>query len=119
MIQRQLTQFASVLEDAQKQYAELKGQELTDFMKPPMKSVEDMLAVINRQNDMFDNFRARSELFLALDLVLFIKTDRLTLVPGQKLFHAMSTALVPLEVCRLCHIDTRPTLLANTSTGCR
>ncbi|KAH7349632.1 NACHT and TPR domain-containing protein [Plectosphaerella cucumerina] len=75
MIQRQVSQFASVLEDAQKQYAELRGQELTDFMKPPMKSVEDMLAVINRQNNDFDNFRSRR----------------------QKLFHAMSVALVPLE----------------------
>lgn len=66
MIQRQLSQFASVLEDAQKQYAELRGQELTDFMKPPMKSVEDMLAVINRQNNDFDNFRSRRKFNIPL-----------------------------------------------------
>lgn len=59
MIKRQLTQFAAVLEDAQKQYAELRGEELTDFMHPPMKSVQDLLGVIGRQNDQFENFRKR------------------------------------------------------------
>ncbi|KAL2751840.1 hypothetical protein ACRALDRAFT_2030508 [Sodiomyces alcalophilus JCM 7366] len=71
-------QFAAVLRDAQKLYSQSGAapEDLTDFLNPPMRSVEDLLNVVNHQNDQFDAFRARR----------------------QKLFHALSAAMDPLEL---------------------
>ncbi|KAL9948636.1 hypothetical protein D7B24_005344 [Verticillium nonalfalfae] len=69
-------QFAAIIHDAQKKYAESSDQDLSDYMNPPMTSVEDMLAVIARQNKQFEAFRAKR----------------------QRIFSAMSAALMPIEV---------------------
>ncbi|ROT37793.1 NACHT and TPR domain-containing protein [Sodiomyces alkalinus F11] len=71
-------QFAAVLRDAQRLYSQSGAQpmDLADFLNPPMRSVEDLLNVVNHQNDQFEAFRARR----------------------QKLFHALSAAMGPLEL---------------------
>ncbi|CRJ97169.1 hypothetical protein BN1723_020837, partial [Verticillium longisporum] len=69
-------QFAAIIHDAQKMYAESSDQDLSDYMNPPMTSVEDMLAVIARQNKQFESFRAKR----------------------QRIFSALSAALMPIEV---------------------
>ncbi|GKT56135.1 NACHT and TPR domain-containing protein [Colletotrichum tofieldiae] len=69
-------QFAAILADAQKQYASSTGLDLKDYMNPPMRSTEDLLNVINRQNEQFQSFREKR----------------------QTLFQVLSTACKPLEV---------------------
>ncbi|KAF9874333.1 nacht and tpr domain protein [Colletotrichum karsti] len=69
-------QFAAILADAQKQYADSTGLDLKDYMNPPMKTTEDLLNVINRQNEQFTSFREKR----------------------QKLFQGLSAACKPLEV---------------------
>ncbi|KAK1986079.1 NACHT and TPR domain-containing protein [Colletotrichum cereale] len=69
-------QFAAILADAQKQYASSAGLDLKDYMNPPMRSTEDLLNVINRQNEQFQSFREKR----------------------HTLFQVLSTACKPLEV---------------------
>ncbi|KAK6206672.1 NACHT and TPR domain-containing protein [Colletotrichum tabaci] len=69
-------QFAAILADAQKQYATSTGLDLKDYMNPPMRTTEDLLNVINRQNEQFQSFREKR----------------------QTLFQVLSTACKPLEV---------------------
>lgn len=69
-------QFAAILADAQKQYADSTGLDLKDYMNPPMRSTEDLLNVINRQNEQFQAFREKR----------------------QTLFQVLSAACKPLEV---------------------
>ncbi|CCF38622.1 NACHT and TPR domain-containing protein [Colletotrichum higginsianum] len=69
-------QFAAILADAQKQYASSTGLDLKDYMNPPMRTTEDLLNVINRQNEQFQSFREKR----------------------QTLFQVLSTACKPLEV---------------------
>ncbi|TDZ14626.1 Vegetative incompatibility protein HET-E-1 [Colletotrichum orbiculare MAFF 240422] len=69
-------QFAAILADAQRQYADSTGLDLKDYMSPPMRSTEDLLNVINRQNEQFSSFREKR----------------------QTLFQCLSAACKPLEV---------------------
>ncbi|KAL0940112.1 nacht and tpr domain protein [Colletotrichum truncatum] len=69
-------QFAAILADAQKQYADSTGLDLKDYMTPPMRTTEDLLNVINRQNEQFTSFREKR----------------------QTLFQCLSAACKPLEV---------------------
>lgn len=69
-------QFGSVLAAAQARYAESTGLDLKDFMQPPLRTVEDLLTVVNKQNERFGNFREKR----------------------KSLFEAMSMACKPLEV---------------------
>lgn len=59
--------FAAILADAAKAYSESAPDSLDAFTKPPMKSVADLIAILNLQNDRFSNFRAkRQNIFSAL-----------------------------------------------------
>ncbi|KAF0317299.1 hypothetical protein K4K61_000223 [Colletotrichum sp. SAR11_59] len=69
-------QFARILADAQKQYADSTGLDLKDYMSPPMRTTEDLLNVVNRQNEQFTSFREKR----------------------QTLFQCLSAACKPLEV---------------------
>ncbi|KAF6827261.1 nacht and tpr domain protein [Colletotrichum plurivorum] len=69
-------QFAAILADAQKQYAVSTGLDLKDYMNPPMRSTEDLMNVVNRQNGHFQTFREKR----------------------QTLFQYLSAACKPLEV---------------------
>ncbi|OLN91695.1 Vegetative incompatibility protein HET-E-1-like protein 17 [Colletotrichum chlorophyti] len=69
-------QFAAILADAQRQYANSSGLDLKDYLNPPMRSTEDLLNAVNRQNEQFQAFRERR----------------------QTLFQALSAACKPLEV---------------------
>ncbi|CAI6092539.1 unnamed protein product [Clonostachys chloroleuca] len=64
-------QFAAVLVDAAKQYQESSGQSLEDFLKPPMKSIDELKAQLVTQNDKFSSFREkRHHIFGALSAML-------------------------------------------------
>lgn len=62
-------QFAAIVADAARQYADSSGISLESFMSPPMKSVEQLKRQVDLQNDQFKNFRAkRHSIFKALTL---------------------------------------------------
>ena len=42
-------QFAAIIHDAQREYSEARGEQLTDYMSPPMKTVEDLLNVVGKR----------------------------------------------------------------------
>ncbi|OHE98612.1 NACHT and TPR domain-containing protein [Colletotrichum orchidophilum] len=69
-------QFAAILANAQKQYADSKGLDLQGYMEPPMRSTDDLLNVITRENEKFQTFREKR----------------------QTLFECLSAACKPLEV---------------------
>lgn len=65
------TQFAAIVADAAKQYADSSGNSLDSFDKPHMKTVDDLVKQINTQNEQFDNFRAkRHNVFRAMGMAL-------------------------------------------------
>lgn len=64
-------QFVAVIADAAKMYSESSGQSVGDFMKPPMRNLNDLKKQIDRQNEGFTAFRAKREgLFSALSAML-------------------------------------------------
>lgn len=73
-------QFTAILADAATQYAEKAGSKqvaiLDDFTSISLKSVEQLKAQIDAQNNQFSNFRAKR----------------------QSLFKALTLAMVPIEV---------------------
>ncbi len=70
------TQFAAILADAAKVYADSVGSSIDEFMKPPMRSVEDLTHQLDIQNERFSEFRAKR----------------------HAIFGAIATALKPVEM---------------------
>ena len=68
--------FAAVLADAAKRYSDSSDESLDDFTKPPMKSVDDLQRVLERQNEHFSNFRSKR----------------------QKIYSAVNATLQPIQV---------------------
>ena len=52
-------QFAAVLADAAKQYADSSQKNLAEYMTPPMKSVDDLIQQLELQSKHFSEFRAK------------------------------------------------------------
>ena len=64
-------QFAAIVADAAKQYADSSGNSLDSFDKPQMKTVDDLMNQINTHNEQFDHFRAkRHNVFKAMGIAL-------------------------------------------------
>jgi hypothetical protein len=54
-------QFAAVVAEAAKRYKKASGQKVEDFMTPPMRSLDDLKAQLDRQNEGFTTFRAKRD----------------------------------------------------------
>lgn len=64
-------ELGAILQAAAKKYSDNSGDSLTEYMVPPMRSVEELVNQIERQNDRFSSFRARkAKLFGALQATL-------------------------------------------------
>ncbi|KAM5341827.1 hypothetical protein ACJ41O_014858 [Fusarium nematophilum] len=72
------SQFNQILSDASKAHSSSSKDKdkLADFLDPPLRSVQDLMDQIDRQNDQFEAFRGRR----------------------QTVFSAMAAALAPVEV---------------------
>ena len=69
-------EFGEILQAAAKKYADGSGNSIMEYMNPPMKTVEELVGQIQRQNDRFSSFRARK----------------------NKIFGALHAALKPVEL---------------------
>ncbi|KAF4446191.1 Vegetative incompatibility protein HET-E-1 [Fusarium austroafricanum] len=70
-------QFQQILEDASKVHSDSKEKyKLGDFLNPPINNVQDLIALVGKQNDQFTKFREKR----------------------QNIFSAMSACLTPVEV---------------------
>ncbi|KAF4982107.1 hypothetical protein FZEAL_2213 [Fusarium zealandicum] len=69
-------QFNQILNDASKIYSDSSKEKLDDFMNPPIKSINDLLGQIDKQNEQFSKFREKR----------------------QTIFSALSAALAPVEI---------------------
>jgi hypothetical protein len=54
-------QLAGFIAEAQQLFAETTGGDLKEYMTPPMRTVEDLVSVIIRENDSFSKFRSKRE----------------------------------------------------------
>ena len=64
-------QFAAVVAEAAKRYRKASGQSVEDFMTPPMRSLDDLKAQLDQQNEGFTTFRAkRDNIFSTLSAML-------------------------------------------------
>ncbi|KAF4459882.1 Vegetative incompatibility HET-E-1 [Fusarium albosuccineum] len=69
-------QFSQILADASKLYSESSKEKLADFLNPPLRSVDDLLRQVDKQNDNFSKFREKR----------------------QSIFSALAACLTPVEV---------------------
>ncbi|KLU82190.1 NACHT and TPR domain-containing protein [Magnaporthiopsis poae ATCC 64411] len=85
--------FASALASAQLRVGESKAKRLEDFLKPPLRSVEDLLGVIDSQNDKFTNFREKRKPLFDAILAACMPLETV----GEALAGAASEAFPPAQ----------------------
>lgn len=85
--------FANALASAQLRVSESKAKRLEDFLKPPIRSVQDLLGVIDSQNGKFTNFREKRKSLFDAILAACTPLEKV----GEALAGAASEAFPPAQ----------------------